>query len=165
VVRRWLPIKNELNQYWRAYGGALAFWDSPFLWLAFAFSLVVFPVWKGDKWPDIAIAILPPLLGLSIGAMAILLAFPSTKMFRFLSEGGRADSFYIDICSKFTHFIIVQLVALLISIFGKAYSFFPVSFLGCWALTYAILTAGAIALTLFRIAQIYNHPGAQDRDE
>jgi hypothetical protein len=124
--------------------------------------MLVFPLWSGGRWPDIGISILPNLLGLSIGAMAIILAFPTTKMFRVISEGGRKDSFYIDISCRLTHFIFAQVVAIIFCLIGKSYQFLPISVIGCWALIYAILTAAAIALSLFGVARIYNHPGAQD---
>lgn len=93
--------------------------------------------------------------------MAILLAFPTTRIFSILTEEGRTDSFYLDLASRLTHFIIVQIVALILGLSGKAINSHFLAFVGCWALLYAILTAALVALTLFGVAQIYNHPGGQ----
>jgi phosphate starvation-inducible membrane PsiE len=154
---------DEFGGYWSVYGGSRAFFRSPVLWIAFAFTLL-FPLWISGAWADASIAILPNMLGLSIGAMAIILAFPTTRMFRILAEDGRTDSFYLDLASRLTHFIIVQAVALILTLFGKSYHLWPLSLIGCWSLVYAIFAAAVIALELFGVAQIYNHPGAQDEN-
>jgi hypothetical protein len=164
VAKAWQTLIDEFGGYWSVYGGSRAFWQSPVLWGAFACTLLLFPLWISGAWADVSIAILPNLLGLSIGAMAILLAFPTTRIFRILAEDGRKDSFYLDLASRLTHFILVQAVALIFSLFGKSYHFWLVSLIGCWSLVYAIFTAAVIALELFGVAQIYNHPGSQDED-
>jgi phosphate starvation-inducible membrane PsiE len=156
---------DEVSGYWSSYGGKRAFFQSPVLWIAAIIAVMLLPLWRSGQWADLAISILPNLLGLSIGAMAILLAFPTTRMFRILAEDGRKDSFYLDLASRLTHFIIVQAIALILGLFGKSYHFYPLSFIGCWALVYAVLTAAVIALELFGVAQIYNHPGAQDDEK
>ena len=83
-------------------------------------------------------------------------------MFRFMTEDGRNDSLYIEMAARLTHFIFVQVTAITLALLGKAYPFLPVSIFGCWILVYAILTAAAVALSLFGVARIYNHPAAQD---
>jgi len=165
VGRGWQAMIDEFSGYWATYGGNRAFFQSPVLWISALITLLLFPLWFWGAWTDISISILPNLLGLSIGAMAILLAFPTTRMFRILSEDGRKDSFYLDLASRLTHFIMVQAVVLILALFGKSYHFPPLSFLGCWALVYAVFTAAVIALELFGVAQIYNHPGAHDERE
>jgi hypothetical protein len=127
--------------------------------------LLLFPLFDNSAWADASISILPNVLGLSIGAMAIILAFPTTRIFKILSEDGRKDSFYLDLASRLTHFIIIQVIALILGLFGKAYKGWFISIIGCWALVYAVLTAAVISLTLFGVAQIYNHPGAQSDKE
>jgi hypothetical protein len=162
VDKQWSSLRSDAKEYWDIYGGGRAFLGSPVLWGAFGLNLFAFPLWWHERWSDAAISILPNLLGLSIGAMAVILAFPTTRMFRFLAEDGRRDSFYLEIASRLTHFIIIQVVAIIFALLGRAYQFLPISALGCWILIYAILSAAAIAFSLFGVARIYNHPAAQD---
>lgn len=163
---QWTDLSQAVGEYWSVYGGWRGFIGSPALWAAGLIALMLFPLFDNGVWADASISILPNVLGLSIGAMAVVLAFPTTHIFKYLSENGRRDSFYLDLASRLTHFIFVQVVALLLGLLGKAYKIWPVALVGCWALVYAILTAAVISLTLFRVAQIYNHPAAQaDKEE
>jgi hypothetical protein len=162
VGKQWFSLLSDVREYWGSYGGSRAFLGSPVLWGAFVLNLLSFPSWWDERWSDAAISILPNLLGLSIGAMAVILAFPTTRMFRFLAEDGRRDSFYIEIASRLTHFIVIQVAAIIFALLGRAYRFLPISAFGCWILIYAILSAAAIAFSLFGVARIYNHPGAHN---
>jgi hypothetical protein len=92
--------------------------------------------------------------------MAVVLAFPSTRLFRVFSEGGRPDSYYLDLASKFVHFILVQVLAILLALIGASFCFWPVNFLGFFMLVYSVSCAAMTAFALFGVAQIYNHPGA-----
>jgi hypothetical protein len=146
VGDQWNALARNLKEYWIVYGGWRAFWASPVLWTAFLVNAILYPLWIRGTWADAAISILPNVLGLSIGAMAIILAFPTTRIFSIMTEDGRTDSFYLDLSSRLTHFIVIQVVALIFALMGKAYEFTILSFIGCWFLVYAILTAGVISL-------------------
>jgi phosphate starvation-inducible membrane PsiE len=115
------------------------------------------PLWWAAGDPtQIAIDIVPSLLGLSLGAMAVILAFPSSSLFRHFAEDGREDSYYMDLSARLAHFIFVQVVTLLVAVFTKAFAYTPIKFLTAWALYYALLTAAVVALELFGVARIYN---------
>lgn len=118
------------------------------------------PLWNDRTWPQVTFDIVPGLLGFSLGAMAIVLAFPSRTILKLISEGGRPDSYYMELSAKFLHFIFAQVASLLFAIFGKAYDFFALNIFGGTALIYVVLTGGATALALFGVAQIYNHPAS-----
>lgn len=152
---------DELRGYWAAYGGWRSIVRSPVVWLAIIFTMVCAPLWIDGRWADLTISTIPSLLGFSLGAMAIILAFPSSPLFRLFTENGRRDSYYLDLSSKFAHFIIIQVIAILIAFVGKAYSNFLVSMFGFFMLSYAVGSAALAALALFGVAQIHNHPGAQ----
>ncbi len=147
---------DEFSKYWTVYGGIRAVAKSPWLWLSFIFTLIVFPYSSGCKWADAAFGIIPALLGFTIGAMAIVLAFPTGPVFKFLAEDGRPDSYYIDIAAKFLHFILVQTFALGMAAVSKAYPSAFVNLLGYCSLSYAILTGVATGFSLFGVAIIYN---------
>lgn len=155
---------DELSGYWRTYGKFSAILRSPWLWLALVLTLICMPLWRCQDWTSSALGVLPNLLGFSIGAMAIVLAFPSVRMFSLLAERGREDSFYIDLASKFVHFVFVEVIAIALSLVAKAWNSGLFNFLGFWAFSYAITTGAATALSLFGVAQLYNYSARGDKD-
>jgi hypothetical protein len=158
-------VREEISGYRQGYGGLSAFLRSPVLWCAVILAFLLTPLWDDRTWPQVTFDIVPGLLGFSLGAMAIVLAFPSRTILRIISEGGRPDSYYMELASKFLHFIFAQVVSLLLAAFGKAYNLFIVNIFGGIALVYVILTGAATALALFGLAQIYNHPTSSSADE
>ena len=148
--------RQELVLYWRIYGGLKALIKSPILWASVIISIICTPNWLSKDPSDLTISIMPNLLGFSIGAMAVVLAFPSGKAFKHFSEDGRVDSYYMDVASRFLHFIFAQLLALIIALICRAWPIFPFTWLSFLLLTYAIITAASTALTLFGVAQLYN---------
>lgn len=136
--------------------------------------LFAFPtnrLWNKHLWVDSALSVLPNLLGFSLGAIAIILAFPSSQFFRVFREGGRDDSYYITTASRFVHFVILQVVAIMLSLLSKSHDHSKIlSFIGYIAFVYAVSSAVFGALSLFGIAEIHNHPNfdkisTQPKDE
>ncbi|WP_339162746.1 hypothetical protein [Methylobacterium bullatum] len=152
---------EELYGYWQAYGGLAAIIKSPAVWFSLIFTTVCYPAWHEGKWPDATLSALPSLLGFSLGAMGIILAFPSSPLFKLFSERGRTDSYYLDLASRFVHFIFVQVIALLFALVGKSYNIQAINFIGFFFLVYAISSAAFAALSLFGVAQVHNHPNTQ----
>jgi hypothetical protein len=161
----WGSSLQELSDYWRAYGGFKAVFKSPWLWIAFVVTLICTPLWRMGDWAATALGVLPNLLGFSLGAMAIVLAFPSASVFKMFAEKGRPDSYYIDVASRFVHFVIVQVTAITLALVAKAWLYMPLNLLGFWAFCYAIATAAATALSLYGIARIYNASESQPNPE
>ena len=149
-------LKDELAGYWQVYGGFKSLIVSPWLWLAVAVTFFCWPFSSQGGWIGAAFSILPSLLGLSIGAMAITLAFPTTSIFNLLAENGRENSYYLDVASKFLHFVLVQVTALLFCFFASAYPAKLTNIVAFLMTSYAILTAAATATTLYGVAQVYN---------
>lgn len=148
---------GDITSYWRAYGGFRALLTSPYLWFAVGLTALLHPWWGSDgKWPDISLLILPPLLGFTIGAMAVVLAFPTSRIFKHIAEDGRPDSYYAQLTSKLVHFIIIQTLGILVSLVRKAYIGFGLDIAGIFLLCYAMLTAIAVAFSLFNISLLYN---------
>jgi hypothetical protein len=147
---------DELTGYWKVYGGFRAIFRSIFGFISILLTILGWPIWICGGWIDPAFNILPSLMGLSIGAMAIILALPSTVLFKALSEKGRDDSYYMDISAKFVHFILIQVIALLFAIFSKFYDYKIIYLFGFLFFIYAILIAIPISLSLFGLSQMYN---------
>lgn len=94
--------------------------------------------------------------------MAVVLAFPTSKIFDVIAEDGRDDSYYLDLAAKFVHFVFVQVFALVLALISTALPFFLFSLFALIALFYAIATAAMTALALFEVAMIYNKSQSPD---
>ena len=133
-----------------------------------ASTIAAYPFWSSGDWIQISLSTLPNLLGFSIAALAIILAFPSVRLFRVLAERGAEDSYYIDMAGRLVHFIFVQVFAIFLTIFAKTYPGCGQNFIGCMVFFYAILVALASGLALFGVARIANAGSElndQDLDE
>lgn len=146
----------EVSGYWSAYGGLKAILRSRWFITSVFLAIVFEPFWKTNSWSNTALSFLPSLLGFSIGAMAIVFAFPTSAIFRFIAEDGRPDSYYIQISAKFVHFVIVQIFAIILAFAAASYHSFLLNAVGMVALLYALATGGATAFALFGVAQLYN---------
>jgi hypothetical protein len=88
--------------------------------------------------------------------MAVVLAFPTSAIFNVIAEGGRDDSYYLDLAAKFVHFVIVQVLSLVLALLTTALPFCLLSLLTLILLYYAVMTAIMTALALFDVAIVYN---------
>lgn len=88
--------------------------------------------------------------------MAVVMAFPTTQMFDLIAEGGRDDSYYMDLIVRFAHFIFVQVAALLFALVAIYSSLFVLQALSLLLLIYAILNAALTGIALFEVALFYN---------
>lgn len=123
------------------------------------------PLWMktgedGRVWAQVAVEVIPSLLGFSIGGMAITLAFSNSQIFKAVIQGGKKDSLFVKTIANFFHFILVQTLALLLAIFCKAYSSTVLSFFGFWFFCYGILIALATSGMLLQTARVFNAAGA-----
>lgn len=182
-------MKEILNRYWVLYGGFRALRQSPYLKIALLLNILLFPLWLEPRWWSLGMSILPNLLGFSLGGYAMLIGFGDEK-FRQLISGPDDDgtpSPYLEVNATFVHFILLQMIALIICLFADAYhGYVPYvyelaakkgvhhsvvlfslaipSFLGCLAFLYALLTAVAATFGVFRVASWYDDFLAEDRD-
>jgi len=114
-----------LKKYWASYGGWKAILASPFTWLSLGITYLSHTFWSVDKWIDTPISILPNLLGFNLASYSIWLAFGNQKLNRILSKvkEGNAYSKYMEINTSFIHFILVQIICLILSILVKTIDF------------------------------------------
>lgn len=123
------------------------------------------PLWtksaeEGSPWAQVAVEVIPSLLGFSVGGMAITLAYSNSRIFTAVIQGGRKDSVFLKTIANFFHFILVQTIALLMAILCKSYSSNVLSFLGFWIFCYGILVALATTGMLLQTARVFNAAGA-----
>ncbi|MGJ5065507.1 hypothetical protein [Bradyrhizobium oligotrophicum] len=96
--------------------------------------------------------------------MAVVLAFPTTSVFKIITEEGREDSYYLDLVAKFVHFVLVQVSALLFALFATAFSLFLFSYLALLCLFYSVGSGVMTALALFEVAIFYNSSQSNPED-
>ena len=159
----------EINGYWKAYGGIRAIITSRWLFLSLLLTLILYPKWCFDDWTSLSLSILPSLLGFSIGAMAVIFTLPSTALFDFIAWKG--NSYYLEQAARFAHFVLVQITAILLSIFASTHYIHHVpkflafssdminiirNFIGFLTFIYALFTGAATVFSLFGVAMLYN---------
>ncbi|WP_321495593.1 hypothetical protein [uncultured Desulfobacter sp.] len=153
--------------YWELYGGLKSIFSSTYFLIAMFFTLICFPVWWSGNddwaWFNLCNSVLPNILGFTLGGYAILLAFGSSKFMELIagkqSKEGEGDaSPFMQINATFLHFIIVQVVALLVSVFSLVWDFRTgyMAFLGFLLFSYAISVSIAAAFAILRLSRWYD---------
>lgn len=94
-----------------------------------------------------------------MGGMAIMLAFSNAAIFSTITQRGKENSLFMKVIANFFHFILVQTIALVLALLGKAHGGPLIGFLGFWAMTYALLVALATAGQLLSTAEVFNKVG------
>jgi hypothetical protein len=169
---------NVFQRYWQTYGGFSALIKSPYLWISIAITALLFPHWSLTNWWDDVLSIMPNLLGFSLGGYAMWIAIGDDNFRKLISgedEDGTASP-YMEVNAAFVHFIILQILSMLLALTAKAYSF-PVSannpivifFSEYYKFTclvgygfsyfifiYALLSALAATLALLRVSSWYD---------
>ncbi|MCB5226170.1 hypothetical protein JAO78_005010 [Alishewanella sp. 16-MA] len=173
------PIKPPgiYKRYWHAYGGTKALIKSPYLWLAFFVSLLLFRIWTVPGWWDHVFSIVPSLLGFSLGGFALWIAIGDDSFRKFIAEKETAEtvSIYSAVNANFVHFILLQVISIFAALIAKAANFtLPAghfllqkmgecfylltgafSFLGFLVFVYALLSTLAAVMGLLRVTYMY----------
>jgi hypothetical protein len=166
-------VRNALTDYWRAYGGTKALMRSPYLHAALVIGALSWPRSMDKAWPSEVTSIIPNILGFSLSAYAILLAFGDKKFLAFIQsiKDENGVSYLNGLSATFIHFILFQVVAIIMAIVvGSHLSNLPkavgsaLSFLCYVIFMYSIMVAVAAAIALFRISSLYNIFADQDED-
>lgn len=170
-------------RYWQHYGGWRAFFFSPYLHFSLLLTLGLYPYWRTEPWWTLAITILPSILGFSLAGYAIWLGFGDEK-FRLIitrSNGEKDSSGYMVVTAAFAHFVILQVAALIgaviatatahygespttifdppVALYEVAFYSFSATFghgIGFLLFVYALMSALAAALAVFRVASWYD---------
>ena len=96
--------------YWNTYGGWRALLSSPYLHVALFLLLLTNHQWISRDWWDQSLAILPNLLGFSLGGFAIFLGLGDEQFRAVLAEKDEkeSNSAYTLVSATFVHFILIQ---------------------------------------------------------
>lgn len=174
------PAKKPgaLKNWWKIQGGSQLL-KSGYLWLSVVLLLPTAHLWLvGDWWLE-PLAVLPNVLGFSLGGYAILLAFGDNGFQKILvleTSSAPADdekkTIYIRVSATFLHFILVQVLALMVALVAKSLNFPPeeipliilpsaasaggryvLGALGFFLFLYAMNLAIAAALSVFKLSE------------
>lgn len=116
--------KNIFKLYWNAYGGFHAFWASYYFLIPLIITLFCRNHWLNNKeWINDPLTILPSLLGFTLAGYAMWLSVGNEKLKILLSSKFNKKkneySFFMQINSSFIHFVIFQIIALILVYFLK----------------------------------------------
>lgn len=177
-------VRLIFSKYWAAYGGIKALLHSPYLHAAILLLLLTCFYWTSNKWWGDVKAVIPSLLGFTLGGFAVFIGFGDEKFRQLLAEpdeepsantttsqNEESQSIYTELCSTFVHFILIQCITLIYSIVFESLQFpsplseqFPhlidwgnlvFSSLGFLLYLYVLTSIVAVTMHLFRIAIMY----------
>ncbi|MGP1628334.1 MAG: hypothetical protein ACTS8S_00075 [Giesbergeria sp.] len=180
-------IRRIFSLYWTAYGGSSALLRSPYLHVAILLLALTWNTWWSPSclagaacsaWWDQSIAVLPNLLGFTLGGFAIFIGFGDEKFRALLADPRKVEeaavplsTIYVELCASFVHFILIQALAVLFAVVAKAWWFYtpfvdPVrnwlpylngvaGAFGYGLFLYALTSVVAATMHVFRIANMY----------
>lgn len=160
-------------KYWAAYGGRKELLKSPYVHLSIILLAVTSHFWIFERWWEQPISVIPNLLGFSLGGFAVFVGLSDEgfKAFLFASKNNQGISSFLSVCSVFVHFIIVQVISLLLAILARSLDFKHVwpaplapivrlstllfAGLGYLFFLYAIASMLAATMSLFQVVSWY----------
>lgn len=168
-------IRKIFARYWVAYGGLRALVRSPYLHMALLFLALTWGTWSEPNWWDQVLSVVPNVLGFTLAGFAMFLGFGDEKFRTLLAtpdeESPQSHSIYVSLCASFVHFIVIQMIALLLALLAKAWWFpFPwpdwiasqIKWLnlvggaiGYGMFLYAVTSVLAATMSVFRVATWY----------
>lgn len=156
--KQWIGFARAVKHYWGIYGGFGAIVKSPYVHISLLITISCIPFWVNTeiKAHDITLGAVPNLLGFTVGALAIVLAFSSADFFTTLAEDGDPRSFFMTLTASLTHFVLVQGLALIIAAIAKITGNKILDYVSLFFFLYAVLVTFAAAMQLFHTAVIYN---------
>lgn len=161
-------------RYFEAYGGLNALVKSRYFWVAAVVTAACSRYFTTPKWWDLSISVVPGLVGFSIAGVAIFVSLGSDALRSRIAgrmPGEAEDSPFMAFMAMFTHFIVVQLLALISAFVAKAFYDArplidnplaglasdlrsPFWLLGGLCFTYAIFLCVALAVEIYRLASM-----------
>lgn len=171
-----------MRRYFTAYGGIEAVFLSPLFILSILISIISYENILNGGWVAQVQAILPNLLGFSLGTYSILFSILTPRLKSALKavKNEKGTPYLYEISATFMHFITVQCISIIYSILYSSniandiqfmlidndiinsyrfyvyikYLKYATSFFGMTLLSYSILLIIAAALAIYRISSI-----------
>jgi hypothetical protein len=97
---------------------------SPYFHFAFFLDVITMPFWVGGDWFSAPIQVLPNLIGFTLGGYALMTALGSDD-FKIQLSGStnNGNSPFVVMNAAFLHFVLCQIVALILALVGQAKPF------------------------------------------
>ncbi|WP_306687258.1 MULTISPECIES: hypothetical protein [unclassified Vibrio] len=163
---------SPFKEYWLAYGGWSALLSSRYFWMAICLTFLMYNSWYPieSKWYQQVISVIPSVLGFTLGGFAMWVAIGDER-FKSLIAGTDEDdeiSPYMEVNATFTHFVLLQLLSLLLAILASSYSDVVITnlymvigarfyaFFAYFLFIYALLTAIAAVFAILKVAKWYD---------
>lgn len=112
----------KLPRYFVAYGGWNSVFSSRYFFLALAMVSLGSGYFLRAKWWDLVTSVVPGLVGFAIAGVAIFISLGSDALRGIIAgktPGSQEPSPFISFMAMFTHFIVVQLLALVAALLAK----------------------------------------------
>lgn len=188
-MKQYRTLFDIVSTYWASYGGWVAVFYSPFFHLALLVTLITNNLWLESDWGSLALSIMPSLLGFTLGGYALLVTISDKEFFDILIDNqnqSEKPSPFLELNSSFVHFIILQIVSIILAVLhqGNAipdivienkfalnvllhlYHYLALffDFLGFLVFSYALSTSFAIVLAIFDLAGAYEDHRKNNQD-
>ncbi|MEZ9665623.1 hypothetical protein AB4275_19230 [Vibrio cyclitrophicus] len=180
-TKPYIGVFKQFSSYWTKYGGLKAIAFSPYAHISFIITMLSSGIWFDAtvSWYDKPIGVLPNVIGFSLGGYAIWLALGDDK-FRAAISIPKADSAspFAVVNATFVHFISLQIFALVWALVASSKPIYnsPLiiqhwlleiapslmefsiilrhagAFIGYFLFIYAILSALAATMAIFKIS-------------
>jgi len=158
-------VRKLFGTYWSAYGGWKDLARSPYLHVAGLLALISVGFADPEDLPpffDLALSILPNLLGFTLGGFAIFMAFGDTQFLGILC-GRRPDenndfSPLVSHAATYMHFLVTQGIVLIFAVVARAIGLKScmVNLMGYFGLYYALSLSLATVASIFRMVRHYD---------
>lgn len=175
-------VAKIFKRYWRAYGGLGALCASPYVHFSVVLTALLRHLWISGEWWSDVLQVVPSILGFTLAGFTIWLGFGDDRFQQLITKWkpGRESSPYLGISAGFVHFIVVQLLAVLAALIGKATDFAlacddplrPLALfaapwghaVGFFLFIYSLMTALAATMGVFRTASMFEQERRNRRE-
>jgi hypothetical protein len=167
----YVGIAANLYKLLSAYGGPWAFLKSPYVHLSVILAAICIKSGRVADIEKLTIAVMPNLLGFSIGAYAIIFGVLGERILNIMAkkEEDEKHSMLSTLSASFGYFVLVQCCTLIFSVFTSIFELndlrfllynpsttrdvlvFSTAFLRSFLLFYSLLLFISITLEIFRI--------------
>lgn len=115
-------LQKAFTRYWADYGGWRDLLASPLLHFSSLIAATSYSAWLDPKWSELPLALLPNLLGFSLGAYALIFSLADANLLAALNaptpNGSPTNLRMIN--ATFLHFILVQTFAIIFALCNRS---------------------------------------------
>lgn len=120
LFTQYAGVGEILSSYFSYYGGIKAIVKSPYFHISVFLLIPTIGIWSVPGWWDLPIGILPNLISFTLAGYALFMGFGDEKFRQLMASGKDGESPMLSISAAFTHFIIIQVLSVILAIMAKA---------------------------------------------